>query len=120
MPIEFQRCADQARENIGSRQEERQKGVGSTLPEGRGLYCPFGVLRQSMANGSVWFPPQFGRSGGLFSGGAEGFQRKSPGIGPGFRIYGAERGDLMINPWLKTAIKFLMTLEVKLRIRWIR
>jgi len=26
----------------------------------------------------------------------------------------------MVNLWLKTVIKFLMTLEVKLRIRWIR
>ena len=48
------------------------------------------------------------------------FQRKSPGSWPGLPNLWSGRGDLMINLWLKTVIKFLMTLEVKLRIRWIR
>ena len=48
------------------------------------------------------------------------FQRKSPGLRPELPNLWSGKGDLMINLWLRAVVKFLMTLEVKLRIRWIR
>jgi hypothetical protein len=53
-------------------------------------------------------------------GGADELPREKPGITPGLPNLWSGKGDRMINLWLRAVIKFLMTLEVKLRIRWIR
>jgi hypothetical protein len=46
-----------------------------------------------------------------------GFQRKSPGLRPGLPNLWSGKGDSMITLWLKAIVRYVMTLEVKLRIR---
>lgn len=61
-----------------------------------------------------------GEAVGCFPMELTGFQRKSPGLCPGLPNLWSGKGDRMVNLWLRAVVRILMTLEVKLRIRWIR